>query len=181
MDEEEKAGHDEPNRELKFYYSREERIRKRLRPPYDRKRSFLFRKKRRGLIIIVVDVILIAIVLFYIIKPANVLLTKEQKDLVYELNITDVRGGKILIAFTIRNEGLSEIVVGRDPVTVRITDRTGDSKSFQEYINQATMLEPGESSSTVFLLSREDVPGSGLTELFYGTDTKPLFSRNVRF
>ena len=181
MNEEEQARHDKPTGEMKFYYSREERLRKRHHPPYDRKSGLLSKRKRRGLIIIVVDIILITIVLFYISKPANILLKKEQKNLIYELNVTGVRGGKILIGFTIRNEGSAEVSLGSDPVTIRITDRSGDTKSFQKYVDQATVIEPGESSSTVFLLSQEELPGSGLTELFYGTDTHPLFSRNIRF
>jgi len=181
MNEGGQARRDKSNGEMKFHYSREERLRKRHHPPYDRKSGSLFRKKRRGLIIIFIDVILIAIVLFYIIKPANVILTKEQKNLIYELNVTGVRGGKILIGFTIRNEGSAEVALGSDLVTLRITDRSGDTQSFQKYVDQATMLKPGESSSTVFLLSQEELPGSGLTELFYGTDTHPLFSKNIRF
>ena len=169
------------HRALKFYYSREERIRKRHKPYSDRRSGFLSRKKRRGLIIIGIDVILIAIVLFYIIKPANVLLTKEQNSLVYELNITGVRGGKILIGFTIRNEGSTENAVGSNPVNLRITDKSGSAQSYQEYVERGTMLEPGESSSTVFLINRDELPASGLTELFYGTDSEPLFSKNVRF
>ena len=139
------------------------------------------RKKRRGLIIIVIDVILIAIVLFYITKPTNVLLTKEQNSLVYELNITGVRGGKILIGFTIRNEGSMENALGSHPVNLRVTDKAGRAQSYQEYIERGTILEPGESSSTVFLISRDELPASGLTELFYGTNSKPLFSKNVRY
>ena len=176
-----KSRHDKPTGELKFHYSREERLRKRHQPPYNRKSNLLFKRKRRGLIIIVVDVILIAFVLFFVIKPANVLLTIEKKDLVYELNVTGVRGRKILIGFTIRNEGSAEVAIESDPVTIRITDKSGDTQSFQKYVEQASMLKPGESSSTVFLLSQEDLPGSGFTELFYGMDTKPLFSKNVRF
>ena len=172
---------DHGNRDLKFYYSREERIKKRHKPYSDRRSGFLSRKKRRGLIIIGIDVILIAIVLFYIIKPANVLLTKEQNSLVYELNITGVRGGKILIGFTIRNEGSAENAVGASPVNLRITDKYGRAQSYQEYVERGTMLEPGESSSTVFLINRDELPASGLTELLNGTDSEPLFSKNVRF
>jgi hypothetical protein len=181
MNEEEQSLQNGSPGELKFHYSREERIRKRHKPQYDRKSNILFRKKRRGLIIIVVDVILIAVVFFYIIKPANVLLTKQKSDLVYELNITGVRGGKVLIGFTIRNEGSSAVSIRSDSVTVTITDRNNDTKSFHAFIEQKSELEPGESSSTVFLLDRQDLPSSGLTELFYDGGTKPLFSRNVRF
>ena len=169
------------HRDLKFYYSREDRIRKRHKPHSDRRSGFMSRKKRRGLIIIIIDVILIAIVFFYITKPTNVLLTKEQNSLVYELNITGVRGGKILIGFTIRNEGSMENAVGSHPVNLRITDKAGHAQSYQEYVERGTILEPGESSSTVFLISRDELPASGLTELFYGTESKPLFSKNVRY
>jgi len=167
--------------DLKFYYSREERIKKRHKPYPDRRSGFLSRKKRRGLIIISIDVILVAIVLFYIIKPANVLLTKEQNNLVYELNITGVRGGKILIGFTIRNESSTENAVGSNPVNLRITDKSGRAQTYQEYVERGTMLEPGESSSIVFLIGRDELPASGLTELYYGADSEPLFSKIVRF
>ena len=172
---------DELGGELKFHYSREERLRKRHRPPYDRKSNLLFRRKRRGLIIIVVDIFLVAIVLFYVNKPANVLIQKEQGDLIYEFNVTGVRGKKILIGFTIRNEGEAEVTISPDPVTVRITDRSGDTQIFQKPMEHSTILQPGESSSTIFLLREEELPGSSLTELFYGTDTQALFSKNIRF
>jgi hypothetical protein len=172
---------DEFDGELKFHYSREERLRKRHRPPYDRRGSFFFRRRRRGLIIIVVDIFLVALVLFYMNKPANVLIQKEQRGLIYEFNVTGVRGKKILMGFTIRNEGEAEVTINPDPVTIRITDRSGDSQTFQKSIEQATILQSGESSSTIFLLSEEELPGSGLTELFYGTDAQALFSKNIRF
>ena len=178
---EEPVRDDELGGELKFHYSRAERLRKRHRPPFDRKSSLLFRRKRRGLIIIVVDIFLVAIVLFYLNKPANVLIQKDQGDLVYEFNATGVRGKKILIGFTIRNVGQAEVAVNPGPVTVRITDRSGDTQTFQKPMEYSTILQPGESSSTIFLLSEEQLPGSGLTELFYGTDTQALFSKNIRF
>jgi hypothetical protein len=172
---------DELGGELKFHYSREERLRKRHRPPYDRKSSLFFRRKGRSLIIIVVDIFLIAIVLFYLNKPANVLIQKEQRGLIYEFNVTGVRGKKILIGFTIRNEGEAEVTISPDPVTLRITDRSGDTQTFQKPMEHSTILQLGESSSTIFLLREEELPGSGLTELFYGTDTQALFSKNIRF
>jgi hypothetical protein len=181
MKEEDKSSNNRSNDGLTFYYSREERIRKRHKPPYNRKSSFLFRKKRRGLIIILVDVVLIAIVLFFVIKPANILLTQKKNHMIYELNITGIRGGKVLVGFTIRNEGLSERILSSDTVTLRITDKSGESQSHREHIKEYTMLMPGESSSTVFLLNQKDLPRSGLAELYYGTSKNPLFSKNVRF
>ena len=181
MDKREKHVGEDDNGELKFHYSREERLQKRHLPSFERNAFLFFRKKRRGLLIIIIDIFLIALVFIFLNKPTNVFLQKEKRDLVYELNVTGVKGQKTLIGFTIRNKGVRDIAVTPDPVSIQITPRSGDVQTYQKPIEHDTVLQPGESSSTIFLFSDEELPDWGRLELFYGTEKQALFTRNIRF
>ena len=62
--------------EVKFYYNREERLKKFRRGVNTRKRG-LFRKRRKGLIIIFIDLFIIALVLYFLNKPVKVYTKKS--------------------------------------------------------------------------------------------------------
>jgi hypothetical protein len=181
MDNKKKQVGEDDHGELKFYYSREERLRKRHLPSFERNAFLFFRRKRRGLLIIIIDIFLIALVFIFLHKPANVFLQEKKSDLVYELNVTGVKGMKTLVGFTIRNEGERDFAVIPGPVSIRITPRSGDVQLYQKPIEHDTVLQPGESCSTIFLFSDEELPDWGRLELFYGTEKQAFFAKNIRF
>ena len=79
-----------------FHYSREARLKKLKTRGYDRKRPRVFsNKKNRSILIVLIDLVLIAVVMYLINKPANVYLQKNENDLIYELNITGIKGKRI--------------------------------------------------------------------------------------
>jgi hypothetical protein len=183
MDDRSDHGHESGDRgAYRFHYNREERLKKR-HIPSGVKRGFLFsRRRRRGLIILIVDLLLIALVLYYLNRPTNVYLEQKTGDLVYELNVTSMRGKKILIGFTIKNSVRDETLpVVAGPVTLVVTNREGQALTFTRHIENGTNLKSGESSSTIFLLGIEELPDSGLLELYYTGEESPLFSKRVRF
>jgi hypothetical protein len=173
---------DSRNPDLKYHYDREQRLKKLHRPYHDKGGKPFSKRKRRGLIIVVVDLLLIAAVMYYLVRPANVHLDKEVDGLLYELNVSGIRGGKTLVAFTVKNlekESFRELIAA--PVTVSIKPQKGESRTFRRFIEPDTVLGPGEISSTVFLLDEGDLPDWGQLELFYVDDDEPLFVKNVRF
>jgi hypothetical protein len=170
------------NSDLKFHYDREARLKKLHRPSTEKGKRHFSRKKRRGLLIVIVDLLLIALVLYYLNKPTNVFLEKREGSLVYELNVADIRGAKTLIGFTVKSleeTATRKLISG--PVTVKIIPQTGESRTFQKYIEPDTVLRPGEISSTVFLIGEGELPDWGLLELYYDNIDEPLFSKRVRF
>jgi hypothetical protein len=173
---------DSRNPDLKYHYDREQRLKKLHRPYLDKGGRPFSKRKRRGLIIVVVDLLLIAVVMYYLVRPTNVHLDREVDGLLYELNVSEIRGGKTLVAFTVKNlekETFRELIAA--PVTVSIRPQKGESQTFRRFIEPGTVLRPGEFSSTVFLLDQGDVPDWGQLELYYVDDDEPLFAKNVRF
>lgn len=168
--------------ELKFYYSREERLKK-LRGLTEPRRMGLFNKKRRrGLIIIFVDIVLIAVVMYFISRPANIFMKKQVGDRLYELNVTGIRGRKVMVGFTIKNTGVERMVIADVPeVIVKIYSRNEEPLVFRKPLDQNINLLTGESSSTIFILDKEKLPGAGRLELYFEDASKPLFERNVSF
>jgi hypothetical protein len=168
--------------DLKFHYNRETRLKRMHRSSTEKGKRPFSRKKRRGLLIVIVDLLLIALVLYYFNRPTNVFLEKSEGSLVYELNVADIRGGKTLIGFTVKNQGETathELIAGA--VIVKIIPQAGESRTFQKFIEPGTVLRPGEISSTVFLIGKDELPDWGLLELYYGGKEEPLFSKRVRF
>jgi hypothetical protein len=183
-DKNEKGAIDQP---AKFHYDREKRLErlKQLRHDIDkpaRKRRFFARKRTRSLFIILIDLVLIAAAYYLLTKPANIFLEKEGEGLLYELNINGIRGKKVLIGFTVKSQK-ENVIVFNEPVQVevKLTDKNSSVTIYRRTIEANTILHTGESSSVAFLLDEDELPGSGLLELYYGTSTTPLFSRNVRF
>ena len=173
-----------PFEEPKYHYSREERVSRIHRNLYPEtgKRRWFRRKRTRSLIIILVDLVLIAAVFYFISKPANIFLEKEVQGTVYQLNIMGIRGKKVLVGFTVKNAGEHAMVFSEAfMVTVRISHDDDKPMVFRKQMESPATLGPGESSSVIFLLEEEDLPGSGTLELFFGDGSSPLFHKNVRF
>jgi len=168
--------------ELKFHYNRNERLKKLHHQPLERRGRPLSRKRKRGLLIIIVDLFLIALVFYYVNKPANVFLEERKRNLTYELNVTGIRGKKILIGLTMRNQGNEDAAaLDGTRITLVITPKTGDSLTFHKQVESGTVLQPGESSSIIFLLNEQELPGWGLLELYIDNEKVPLFSKTIRF
>ncbi len=168
--------------EVKFHYDREQRLKRFRRSTAGGRSLRIGKKRRRNLIIIFIDLIIIALVYYLINRPANIYLEKEEHDISFELNVTGIRGKKILVGFTIRNSSDEKMSLGdSNPVRVMILPRNGDPLTFQKNVEGDTVLQPGESISTIFLFNEEDLPGWATLEIYYGSDIKPMFTRNIRF
>lgn len=168
--------------ELRFYYSREERLKK-LRGSTGPRRMSLFSKKRsRSLIIIFADIVLIAIVMYFISKPVNIFVKKQVEDRLYEVNVTGIRGSKVMVGFTVKNTGNQRMIISSAPeVIVKIYSGNKEPLVFRKAIDQEIILLPGESSAIIFILDEEKLPTSGRLELYFEDDSTPLFIKNVRF
>ncbi len=152
--------------EVRFHYSREERLKK-LRGLTEPRRMGLFSKKRRrGLLIIFLDLVLIAAVMYLITRPVNLFLQKQVGNRLYELNVTSIKGKKVLIGFTIKNQGEERMELsGSPPVVVKIYPEKVDPLVFQKPLDQYTALFTGESSSTIFIIDEARLPGRARLEL----------------
>ena len=166
-----------------FHYSREERLKKLKTYRSGKRRPLIFsNKKNRSFLIVLIDLILIAVVMYMINKPANVYLQKNDNDMIYELNITGIKGKRILIGFSIKNQGTEKLVFSDPiPVVVKIKDRNGGVIVLKDTVKNDTVLFPEESTSIVFLLSQDELPGAGKIDVFTGSETIPVFSKDVRF
>ena len=166
-----------------YYYSRGERLKK-LKTLESRRRKprFFSNKKTRNLLIIFIDLFLIAIVMYLLNKHANIYLQKSEKDLNYELNITGIKGKKVLIGVSIKNQGVEKLVFSDSiPIVVEIEDRNGEVIILEDAIKYDTVLFPGESTSIVFLIGQDELPGNGKVDVFKGAASDPIFSKDVRF
>jgi hypothetical protein len=179
------GGHFEnsPDRqELRFYYSREERLKKLRGLTEPRKMGLFGKKRRRGLLIIFADIVLLAVVIYFINKPVNVFMKKQVGVFLYELNVTGIRGRKVLVAFTIKNTGNETMVIpGSREVIVKIYQGDKEQLVFQKSLEHDINLLTGESNSTIFILDEEKLPGSCRLELYFEDNLTPLFVKNVRF
>jgi hypothetical protein len=166
-----------------FHYSREARLKKLKTRRYDRKRPRVFsNKKNRSILIVLIDLVLIAVVMYLINKPANVYLQKNENGLIYELNITGIKGKRILIGFSIKNQGAEKLVFSDSvPVVVEIEDRNGGVIVLKDAVQNNTVLFPEESTSVVFLLNQDELPGTGKVDVFTGSASAPVFTKDVRF
>jgi hypothetical protein len=176
------SGENNGREEAKFHYDREQRL-KRFHRSTTRRRSLrVGKKRRRNLLIIFIDLLIIALVYYLINRPANVYLEKEERDVSFELNVTGIRGKKILVGFSIRNSSEDNMSMGNSkPVQVKILPRNGEPLTFEKNVEGETVLLPGESISTIFLFNEEDLPGWATLEIYYGSDEIPIFTRNIRF
>ena len=166
-----------------YYYSRGERLKK-LKTLEGRKRKprFFSNKKTRNLLIILIDLFLIAVVMYLLNKPANIYLQKNEEGLNYELNITGIKGKKVLIGISIKNQGVEKLVFYDSiPLVIEIEDRNGGVIILEDEIKYDTVLFPGESTSIVFLLGQDELPGIGKVDVFKGAVSEPIFSKDVRF
>lgn len=165
-------------KEAVFHYNREERLRK-LRSSGGKRRRFFSKRKRRTLVIVLVDILLVAAVLYFMNRPVDVYVTGQGGSLDYEINVSEIRGGKVLIGFTVRNRSDGEIELsGSRPVVLEVAgsgESFSRSKTFQE-----GRLAGGESSSVVFLFDREFLPPSATVRVYYG-EQSPVFQKELRF
>jgi len=174
-----------PGDDLKFHYNREERLKK-LRRVYEdtgkRKRLFT-RRKNRILLIFLVDLIIISAVGYFLTKPANIYIKEKRGEFQYELNVTGIRGNKVMVGFTMKYLGEDKVIFS-SPEEVIVLIKDNDGKKYIEEkknLQSGMILQKGESSSLVFLFEQNDLPTRGRLELFYKDVSVPFFSKDVRF
>jgi len=172
---------------LHFHYSREERLKKlrrdqgRKRPRFFSRKSFS-KKSRKALLIIFVDILLVGLVFYFLHRPVNVYMQKKDDGILYELNVTEIKGKKVLIGFTIKNQTEEGIdLVGSPPVRIKLVNDGTAVLTLHRNIEHDAMLLSGESSSVIFLVDGDDLPRTARLELYYHSDSFPLFERNMRF
>ncbi|MFW6181395.1 MAG: hypothetical protein ACOC8N_06570 [Spirochaetota bacterium] len=164
--------------EVVFHYNREKRLGK-LQAAGHSRRRFFSKRRRRTLIIVLVDLLLVAAVLYFMNRPVNVYVTGRSGVLDYEVNVSEIRGDKVLIGFTVRNRTGDEISLsGAGPVVLEIEGPGASfsrSRAFQE-----DSLAGGESSSVVFLFDRSSLPATASIRVYCGGDD-PVFQQDIRF
>jgi hypothetical protein len=165
---------------VKFYYDRGRRLSK-LRTGKPGKKFRIFSKGRtRTILIILIDIILIAILMYILNKPTNLYLEKSVEDVYYELNVTGIRGGKMLIGLTIKNLSDENMEISDSlPVLLKITGGDNSELTYEKYVEKNTVLLANEATSVIFLIDNEELPGTGQLDVVFESDV--LFSRNVRF
>ena len=167
---------------IRFHYNREERLKKLRSVRESRKPRLLANRRIRSLIIIFIDLALIALVLYFLNRPANVYMKRSLGFELYELNITGMRGGKVLIGFSLNNQTDEQMVFTQAiPVIVTIQGKNNQEITFQKFIEKDTVLSPHETTSIIFIEDEQKLPVSGRVEVFFKTEDSPVFSRNVRF
>jgi hypothetical protein len=165
---------------VSFHYNREERLRKlklQARPRQPQKR-----KRRRGFFIILFDLILVALVFYLLNRPVNLYVKKDIGDFRYQLNVSGIRGKKVLfgVTFTYLGEG-NVALPANGVVTLEIMREEEGTVISRERSVSGTTIGSGESESVVFLLDEEDLPRRGRVLVFSGESPDPLFDERVRF
>jgi len=167
---------------LKFHYNREERLKKLKRDVGTHKGKFFSKKRNRSFVVIIVDIFILCIVAYLLNKPANVYLEKEENSVLYQLNVTGIRGNKVLVAFTIKNQGNDTIAFSEsEPVIIKIKDKKDYTATYEKPIEKNTIIKKGEISSIIFLLNEEDLPRVAGLKLYYKSSSFPIFSKIIRF
>jgi hypothetical protein len=169
---------DGPGPEVVFHYSRAARL-GRLREPGPKSSGFFAKKRNRTLIVILVDVILVAAVLYFLNRPVDVYLKSTENGSVLELNVTQIKGDRILFGFSITNAGNTPLELRPGKVFLQIS-RDQDSVADRHASLQASVLQPGESSSVVFLIENRELPSSGTVAVRYPSN-RTVFEKNIRF
>jgi hypothetical protein len=167
---------------ITFYYNREERLKKLKNIRGEKRKRILANRRIRSLIIIFIDLLIIALVIYLINKPANVYLQKSINEELYELNVTGIRGGKVLIGFTVKNLKVESITLPQSiPVVINIQGKNDEFLTLKKYFEENTVLMSQEATSVVFLVDNNELPSSGKVDVFYKTLSDPIFTRNIRF
>jgi len=165
---------------VKFHYNRGRRLSKLKTGKPARKLRIFSKGRTRSLLIILIDIILIALLIYILNKPTNLYLEKSLDDVYYELNVTAIRGGKMLIGLTIRNLSEENMAISDSlPVLLKITYGDNSELTYEKYVEKNTVLLTNEATSVVFLIDSEKLPRTGQLDVVFESDV--LFTRNVRF
>jgi len=166
-----------------FYYNREERLKK-LKALIDKKkRPGIFKKGgKRTLLVILIDIVIVSLFIYFLNRPTNLYQKKDANNIQYELNITGIKGKKVMFALTITNKSNTNIEISmKKQVTLRIISSDKNKYDYKKLIGEDTVLHPGESTSVVFMLRENELPKSGIVNIYVGDNVKPVFSQKVRF
>ncbi len=166
---------------ITFYYNREERLKKLHRIVESNSKGFFKTKRSRRLLILFIDIIIIAVVLYVVNKPTNVYEKKIINNVRYELNVSGIRGKKVMFAVTIKNVGSKKIYFGDNyAVILKISGKKGYESVYKKYIRDIN-IETGEITSVVFLIEESKLPKYGEVEVFVDDIKEPIFKKNIRF
>ena len=167
---------------IKFYYNREERLKKLRNIKEPKKTRLLSNRRIRTLLIIFIDLLIISLVIYFLNIIFKKLFQGHLNGEICELNITGIRGGKILIGFTVKNQNQENIVYQESvPIMLKIQGRNNEIITFQKFIEKNTVLLPEEATSMIFLIDEDELPRTGQLDVFYKTLDLPIFSQYIRF
>lgn len=167
--------------EVRFHYSRNERLQK-IRNSYRRDRGGPSKKRIRRIrfIIIGADLVFVFILFYFLSTPTNVYLEKSGGPVRFELNVTGMKGDRLLVGFSLQNDTEREIRLDPDtPVVLRLSSVNGTVAEERKTVG-ADALPPSDMLSVIFLLDRSGLPYSGTIELYYGEDPRPVFEKRIR-
>ena len=178
-----KIGEKNLNETVTFYYDREERLKKLKNLRAERERVGFFKKGgKRTLLIVLVDILIISLFIYLINRPTNFYKRKNIGDFQYELNISGIRGKKVMFALTITNKAFRPVKINREEqISISIVDASKNKYNFKKIIGEDTTLQPTESTSIVFMAKEAKLPKSGIVNVYVGDNDKPVFSPRVRF
>ncbi len=170
-----------PEQDLIFYYNRDERLKKLHRTLETKHTGFFKSKRSRRLLVLFIDIVIIAVVIYIINRPTNVYEVKSIDNLKYELNISGVRGHRVMFAVTVSNTGSNKIdLSNKSSVVLKIVGKGSGGYNTSKKFQDAT-LGKNESTSVVFMIDEKKLPRYGEVSIYIDQDPSPIFKRKVRF
>ena len=100
----------------------------------------------------------------------------------YELNVSGIRGKRVMFAVTITNKSNTTIEISKGrQIILDIKENDEKEYNFKKQIGENTELRPGESTSVVFMIKESELPKSGDVNIYIGDNKRPVFSTKIRF
>ena len=166
-----------------YYYNREERLKKLKTLIAEKKRPGIFKKgNKRTLLVILIDILLISLFIYFINRPTSFYKSITMENTQYELNVSGIRGKRVMFAVTITNRSNTNIEISRGKqIILNIKGNNEREYNFKKQIGENTELKPGESTSIVFMIKESELPKSGDVNIYIGDNKRPVFSAKIRF
>jgi len=97
-----------------YYYNREERLKKLKTLVAEKKRPGIFKKgNKRTLLVILIDILLVSLFIYFINRPTSFYKSITMENTQYELNVSGIRGKRVMFAVTITNRSNTNIEISR--------------------------------------------------------------------
>ena len=166
-----------------YYYNREERLKKLKTLVAEKKRPGIFKKgNKRTLLVILIDILLVSLFIYFINRPTSFYKSITMENTQYELNVSGIRGKRVMFAVTITNRSNTNIEISRGKqIILNIKGNNEREYNFKKQIGENTELKPGESTSIVFMIKENELPKSGDVNIYIGDNKRPVFSTKIRF